>query len=50
MTIVFVNFRISVVTRLLLYHLLITTIKVSDKNLREEGFILVYSLKIHSLS
>lgn len=49
MAMLFLNFRISVVTRLLL-PFPITTIKVSDKNLKEKGFILSYNLKPHSLS
>lgn len=48
MTMLLPNFRISVVTRLLL-SVLITTIKVTDKNLKKKGFILSYSLKAHSL-
>lgn len=49
MTMLFPNFRISVVTRLLL-PVLITTVKVTDENLKRKGFILSYSLKAHSPS
>lgn len=49
MAMLFLNFRISVVTRLLL-PFLITSLKVSYKNLKKKGFILSYNLKAHSLS